>query len=553
MNRSLRDRAVDKAPELLLAAGALISVVVLLVLVRHLSYFGDSWEFLMNRRHLTADAVFEPHAEHIVPLQVLVTQLLLHVFGMTSPMPEYVLLALGVAATAVLLYIYVARRIGRWPALFAALLLLFLGPAYEVLLWSFEIEYVGSMLFGLAMLLALERRDRRGDVIACLALICCFGFSSLGIAFTIAGIVAILLGPRSSWRERAFVVVIPIVLYALWWIGWGHNAESHFSIHNLLASPRFVAEVAAVGVGSLSGLGTDPTTLSAEPIWGRTLLVALLVAFGVLIHRRKRVDPIVWPVVAAAVANWFLTAFNEIPGREPTASRYMYVSAIFIMMIVAGLLRGTRIGKRALIVAAIVVALVIAPNLVVLHKGREFFAESTIYTRSDTAALEIARPTVRPGFNLSNEVAGIPTLVNINAKQYFEAVDEFGSPAYSEAELAAAGEQGRRQADIVLSKALPISTVTHEGGYDASLGGCVQAGGGQQVEAQLTAGRWRIEVPPGTEGTPSLRRFAEGEHPVVLPAVPGGSEQVVTIPADESSRPWYLYVESTEPVSVCGG
>jgi hypothetical protein len=551
VKRSTLNRASRFAPELLLAVAVLISVVVLLVLTAHLTFFADSWEFLMNRRHLTSAALFDAHNEHFVLFPVLITQLFLRIFGMTSATPEFVLLAIALAITAGLLYVYVERRIGRWPALFAAALVLFLGPAYEVLLWPFEITYVGSMLFGLTALLALERGDRRADLIACVALVAGLGFSGLGIPFVVAALVAVLIGPRSTWRERAFVVVVPALFYAAWWIGWGHNAETHFSLHNLLASPRFVFEELAVGVGALSGLGTDPSTLSAEPLWGRALLVALVGVLGYLVYRRRRVDPIVWPVAAAALANWLLAAFNEIPGREPAASRYQYVSAIFILMIVAALLRDVRISRRMLVIGGVATVFAIAPNLVVLHKGKDAFAEQTVITRSDIAALEIARPRVSPEFALTPEVAGTGSLVDINAEKYFAAVDEFGSPAYSEAELVAAAEQGRRQADIVLSHALPISSITHAGGYRRPTA-CAEAGGERPVEVRLSAGRWRIEVPPGTEATPSLRRFAEGEYPVPFPAAPADSELVLTIPADESSRPWFLYVGSAKPVRVCG-
>ncbi|MGA8746788.1 MAG: hypothetical protein WB507_13140 [Solirubrobacterales bacterium] len=550
------ERATRIAPRLLLGAALLIAAVVTLVLVRHLTFFADSWEFLMNRRHLTASAVFEPHNEHIVVIPVLITQLFLRIFGMTSAMPEFVLLTIALLATSVVLYLYVERRIGSWPALFAATLVLFLGPAYEVLLWTFEISFVGSMLFGLVMLLALERCDRRGDVIACVALLLCFGFSSLGIAFAVAGAVAIMLGPRQSWRERAFTVAVPVALYALWWIGWGHNAETHFTLQNLLASPRYVAETIAVGVGALSGLGTEPATLSAEPVWGRTILIALIAAVGLLIYRRKRVDPIVWPTAAAAIATWFLTAFNEIPGREPTASRYQYVSAIFILMILAGLLRGSRLGKRTLLVGGLATAFAIAPNLVVLHKGREFFAEQTILTRSDTAALEIARRTVSPEFAFTPEVAGTGSLIDINAAKYFEAIREFGSPAYSQGELERAVPQGRRQADILLTHALSIAGIVHVGGFSpAAAAGpaCNRVGGvNGTVEAPLAVGVNRIEVPPGTEATPSLRRFTEGEYPVPLSAIPSRSAMLLRIPGDESSRPWYVHVDSSRPVEVCG-
>ena len=78
-------------------------------------------------------------------------------------------------------------------------------------------------------------------------------------------------------------------------------------------------------------------------------------------------------------------------------------------------------------------------------------------TKADLAALEIARSTVEPDFQLGAEIAGTPSLVNVYADKYFDAVDDHGSPAYSEGELLEAPESGRRQADIVLSQALPLS------------------------------------------------------------------------------------------------
>jgi len=549
------DRASRNGPRLLLGAALLAAAALILVLVRHLTYFADSWEFLMNRRHLTADAVLMPHNEHIVAIPVLIMQLFLRIFGMTSALPEYVVLVIGLSAVAALLFEYVRRRIGPWPALFAAALVLFLGPADEVLLWSFEIAYVGSLVFGLAMLLALESRTRRGDVIACVCLLLSFGFSSLGIAFLLGGAVAILVGPRQTWKERAFVVVIPAVLYAAWWLGWGHNAETHLTLHNLLASPSYVVESIAAGVGALSGLGTNTESLTTETAWGQILLVALVVAIALLFRHRRRVDPVLWPVATVALVNWFLAAFNFIAGREPTVSRYQYVSAIFVLMILAALLRGTRIPKKALLVGGVLTVLAIGPNLVVLHKGREHFAAETILTRSDTAALEIARPTVAPEFAFTPELAGTGALIDIQASKYFEAVDEFGSPAYSQAELEAAAPQGRRQADILLAAALPISSLLVPGGSGGVTRGCTSAGGTEgEAEVPLAAGADRIEAPPGTEAKASLRRFADaGEFPVSLAAIPAGAKMILRIPRDRSTRPWVLHVESTRPVAVCGG
>jgi hypothetical protein len=546
-------RLPRNAPQWLLLAAMLVAAVVTIYLARHLTFFADSWEFLMNRRHLTVDAVFEPHNEHIVVIPVLITQLFLRVFGMTSAMPEYVLLTIFCVATAGLIFEYVRRRIGPWPALFAAALILFLGPAFEVLLWTFEISYVGSMFFGLLMLLALEERTRRADIVACVSLLLCFGFSSLGIAFAVAGIVSILIGPRPTWRPRAFAVVIPIVIYAAWWIGWGHNAETHLTLQNIASSPTYVVEAAAVGVGALTGLGTNPSSFVVEPIWGRIFLVALVVGFGILIRNRRRVDPIVWPIAVAAVFNWFLTAFNFIPGRDADVSRYQYLSAILIVLLIASLLRGTRISKTWLIVGAVGTALAIVPNLAVLHKGRNYLENETILTRSDTAALEIARPKVIPNFGFPPEVTGTGALINITAEKYFEAVDEFGSPAYSEAELQTAQPQGKRQADIVLSHALPITAGT-EVGVAPEAAGCTAAGGANgQPEVQLSGEEVRIVVPPQTEAVPTMRRFSEvGEFPVTLASIPAESVMTIHIPSDESKLPWILHVQSTRQVQVCG-
>jgi hypothetical protein len=555
MDRARRERLIQNAPQLLLGAAIVVAFALVLRLSWHLTFFADSFDFLMNRRHLTADAIFDPHNEHIVVIPVLITWLFLQIFGMTSALPEFILLGIGLVVTAWLLYVYLERRVNQWLAVFGACLILFLGPAYEVLLWTFEISYVGSMLFGLLMILALERGDRRGDLIACVSLICCFGFSSLGIAFAIAAAVAILVGPRDTWRERAFSVVVPVVLYALWWIGWGHNAETHFGAHNLLASPRFVVEAAAVALGSLFGLGADPSTGIAEPVWGRALLIALVGIFGYRIYKKGGVDRAIWPVAAAAISNWFLTAFNEIPGREPVASRYQYISCIFILMILANLLKGVEWRRKFLIVAAGVTICAVAVNIVVLKHGKDNFYEQAVYTRADTAALEISRPRVDPEFELTPEISGTGALVNIYAEDWFPAVEEFGSMAYTEDELATAPEIGRRSADVILASALKIEGVIREGGpLLGGVGSCAEIGGPNGAgEVALHVGLNRIVVPAGTEATPSLRRFAETpEFPVPLATIPSSSTMLLRIPSDESPRPWLLHIDSGHPVRVCG-
>jgi hypothetical protein len=540
-------------PALLLAAVLATGVAMTLVLTREMTFFQDTWAVLIERRDFTADSLFTPHNEHIVVLPVVIELVFLRVFGMSTALPEYVLLAVSLAAVAGLLYVYVQRRVGPWPALFAAILILCLGPAWEVLLWPFEIGFTGSIFFGIAMLLALEREDRRGDIAACVFVTASLGFSSLGLSFLVGAAVAVLLGPRGDWSRRSYVVAIPALLFAAWYLGWGHDAESHISIRNLLASPRFVIDSIAVALGSLVGLGTNPLGGSPDPVWGRGLLIALVLFLSYRQLRKPGFDLWLWPIVAVAATNWFLTALNQFPGREPVASRYQYAGAIFIVMILASLLRGARLSSRGIAAAAVVTAIAVGPNLVVLEQGSDVLDAQSIYTKADTGALEIAGKTVPPMFQLTPEVAGTPSLVNIYAGKYLKAVDEYGSDAYTPAELTRAPPHGRRQADIVLSQALPISTVVQLGAY--SPGGtapdCVAVRRGSPSDLELGPGPTRIEVAPGPPAQFSLRRFATEEFPVPTEGAPGGSSTVLRIPRDVAPQPWHLRVTAVQPTRVC--
>jgi hypothetical protein len=542
-------------PLVLLVAALLLALVMTLVLTASFSFYQDTWAFLINRRHLSADALFEPHNEHLVVFAVVIEWLLVHVFGMDSALPEYVLLAIVLAATAALLFVYLRKRIGDWLALFATLVLLTLGPAWEVLMWPFEITFLGPILFGLAMLLALEREDRRGDVAACAFLILAIGFSGAGICFMAGALAAVLMGPRQTWFARAYIFVIPLLLYVAWWLGWGHDAESHISINNLAEAPVFVASSIAWALQSMLGLGPQ---IGSEPdfAWGKALFVGLVVVLGYRQWRyRPGFDRWLWPAAAAAFANWFLTALNAFPGRDPSSSRYQYAGVIFVFLVLANLFKGVRPSRTVLTVFGTVTVLVVGSNLVILKQGRDVQKAQSVITRADTAAIEIASRTVPPEFELTEPVAGTPSLINIYAGPYLEAVDELGSPAYSEAELANAPELGRRQADIVLAQALPLSTVTTLGADDGNGEGkpCVTVpGGGKAVpEVSMRPGETRIELASGPSAEISLRRFAVAEYPVKAEEVTGDSVTILRVPRDHSPRPWQLHVEARQPARVC--
>jgi hypothetical protein len=532
---------------------ALLAAAALLLSYGHgLTWFQDSWEFLMNRRAFSADALFTPHNEHIVLIPVLLTQLSLRLFGMDSMLPEQVLLTALLMGTAALVFVYVRRRVGPWPALMAALLLALLGPAWQDLLWPFQVGFVGSALTGVAMLLALEREERRWDGGACALLALSIGFSSLGLAFAVAAAVAVLQQRRRLGWRRAYVVAVPLALYALWYLGWGHEAETHLSAHNVLVSPRYVVEGLAAAVGSLLALATIFGEAVGRSTWGYVVLAALVALAAYARVRGRRFSPGLWPVLAAGATFWFLAGFNAIPGREAWSSRYLYVGALFVLLIAAELLRGVRCSRRALLAGGAVTLVAVGFNLVPLREGRDFFKGQTVLTRADLGAIEIAAGSVEPGFTLPPEIAGTSFLNEIEAGEYLTAVDEYGSPAYTPAELAEAPEAGRKQADIVLANALPVSIEAGAPAGSARGRHCVEiAAGSGAPPLPLRPGVTTVKFGPGAPGTIRLRRFAVAEYPLVSEGIAAGTTTSLSVPRDNSARPWRLQAEAAQGATVC--
>lgn len=559
-------------PTLLFAAAAAVSAGLLLLLGSRLTFLLDDWEFLVYRPGFTDEAILGPHNEHIVVIPILVYKALLATAGMDSALPyRAVSTALFIISVA-LLYVYLRRRIGAWLALVGAASILFLGAAWEDLLWPFQMGYFGSMACGLGMLLALERPDRRADLLACVLLALSLGFSSLGIPFVAAALVAIAIEPAHTWARRAFVVAVPVGLFAIWWLGWGREAETSITLSNLATAPLFVIDGFASSLAALFGLSTprDETTIAVLD-WGRPLLAAAVILAGWRLWVLGRVPRPLLVVVALALCFWLLGGINEKPGRSATASRYVYVGAICTLMIAGELLRGVRLPWRALAGIGVVAALAIASNVSFLHQSYKSYRATSELERADLGALEIARDSVDPAFRLDEQIA-LTAYVGVEAGPYLAAVDEFGSPAYTPAEIAAAPEPARRAADLVLSRALGITfTPAPEGAVESepagattpavvgdqvgwrTAGACVARDGGATTSVvELPPGGATLESGGGSPAEIHLRRFAVESFTIEAGRVSPGAAATLVIPEDRAEEPWELEVRSNGPITICG-
>ncbi len=524
------------------------SGVLLLVWLSDVTFWRDEWGFLLHRRGSDPDVFLDPHLEHIAISLIALYKGLVETFGMDSPLPFQVVATLVFLTSVALMFVYASRRVGPWLALAGALPILVLGPAADDLLWPFQVGFFASMSAGLGALLALERRDRLGDQLACALVLVSISFSSLGLPFVVGVAVDVAWG-RDRLR-RAYVAAVPLALYGLWWLVWGSEADNHLSLHNLVTLPGYVLDGFASSTASLLGLSTDTAVVESPLAWGRGLLV-IVVALAIWRLRRFRGA---WRplavVTAIALAFWVLAGVNAPLFREPFSGRYQYMGAIFVVLIAAELLRGVHVGRAATGATLAVAGLAALSNVSDLHREwAEDFSGFGRLQRGGLAALELSRNVVDPSFELTEQNSGVYYVGYLDAGSYFSAVDAYGSPAYSPAELAAASEGSRISADQVFTAAYAIRLRAAPADPPE---GCAEITLGREpagVEIGLAGAVLRAQ--PGATAEVRIRRYAESLFPVEIGTIGGGDEALVEIPRDLSSQPWELGLSGRGAIAVC--
>lgn len=552
-------RRIDPATERDIGAAAALGALLLLsgAIVffagRHLSFFFDEWNFILDRRGASLHVYLDPHNGHLVLFPVVVYKLLFAIVGLRHYWPyRAVVVALNLAC-GLLLYLLVRRRLGPWLALAPTALLLLLGSAYEDLLWPFQIGVLASVAGGLGALLFLERRDARGDVVAALLLVWSLTGAAVGIPFLVACAV-VLVAQRGAWR-RLWVVGVPAVLFGLWYLGWG--ASEHITSDAVLRSPQYVADAAAGAAAGIAGL-----TLT----WGPPLAIAVLAAILITLWRRGgSPEPLLLGSAAGVLSFWLLAAVARADAAEPAASRYIYIGAAFIFLIASCTWPGTVRRTGWLAVGVVLLGGALAGNISALRAGERGYRRIDTSVRASLAVVELSAPVVAPAF--------MPEPVNapqITAGRYLAAVRDLGSPAMTLAELERAPASIRAAGDSVLLGAEQLSvtpvagpiTGTRPLGTEASSGARVSARG---LCARLTpvgtAATLDVAVRPGGavlvhagSGAPVaiyLRRLA-GAFSGPSGFVAGTKIAVVRLPVDAApALPWHVRIAAAHQADVC--
>ncbi|HVD39454.1 MAG TPA: hypothetical protein VNC16_00425 [Solirubrobacterales bacterium] len=457
--------------------------------------------------------------------------------------------ALGICACAGLLFVFARRRIGDVAALAPALLVLFFGVAREQFLWPLDFNTSVALATGLAAILCLQRETRRGDVAACLLLAVSAAMIEVGLAFIVGAALLIAMTPE-RWR-RAWIVVAPLILYAIWWIWSAKFGQGETELSNVTAAPKTFFESIAVSLGALTGtnpvhadsFGTEVTTL------GRVLAAIGLVALVVRIALGD-LPRTIWVWIVTALAYWTLLAIAD---RPPQSTRYLLVSAVLVLLVAADCFRRPLSNR----VGAVLVVLALLPlpaNVDALFTAED---ENVLRTdvpksRAEFAMLELAGERVDPGYVVSADprVAdlGGSLYLGIPAGAYLDASKENGSIAYSLDELREQPEEIREIADAALAGAYPIELEPGDAPGPAETCRTTKPRNGHPAVVEMAGGFNHVRV--AGRGAPliGLRRFASSGPGVPIAKLQAGGWAVLRLPQDGAEH-WKLVTNAT--VTTC--
>lgn len=355
--------------------------------------------------------------------------------------------------------------------------------------------------------------------------------------------------------------MVPLVLYAAWWIaapkltGPVYLTDTHLRLENALLIPNFVADAAAAVLAALAGLGHDfaanlplagggSAPDIGDPAWGLPLAAALAIGLALRLRSRPRPPSSLWVSLATLLAFWVSIAMVSGLNRYPVSQRYAYTGAVLLLLVTSSALAGLRLPRRLVPAVFAVTALALGASLYQDRVASSVLRSYSTVSRATLAVLEIARAHVDPGFIPPDPTVSAAYQVVGGAGPTLDAVERNGSFAFSLAELRAQPESVREVADDTLAKALGLGV--------KPLGPRSPAAGCRRV-----AGAGRLTVrPPGVimrSATPrsvAVSRF--GDAPTVeVGSLAAGETSLLEIPADDTPDPWRVQVSPEGPLTVC--
>ena len=550
------------------------AAAMILVWGRGQTFISDEWSYLVVARGWSIETLFTPQNGHLILIPRLIYKGLFATVGADSHLP-YQLVAIALHFTVSLLFFLLVRtRLTALPALALTVLVIFLGAGWDTVMGTYEIPNLIGMASGLGTLLLLERRTFLCDIGACLVLAVSLSSFGVGIAFAIGVGMSIWLAGRGQWM-RAWIVLGPALLYIVWFVWARKFDQSDVTLAAISSILSGIADQLAAICAAITGLFRTPgnadlaTTIQIRPEWGYPLALVFVALVALHVGRAPRSIRF-WVVTATLLAYLALVASGLDPARAPNASRYVYMGSILTLLLVAELARDIKWSTATSLLAAALFGLALMANVAELRAGGRLFAAEGATNRATLAALELSGEQVDPNLPVedANTTHSHPDML-FPAFAYFDMIDEYGSPAFSLSQLAAADEQSRQAADQQLLRTLGIeaapnrvpllrrSDVVFEP-LDATAGRIANSRACLELlpdEGQTAV--FQFVVPPGgfsyrvsvrAEVGLRIGRFADliGE-----PLAPVAGSAEVAIPMDRSNARWRAEFQTGEKALVC--
>ena len=387
-----------RTPDAVFAVAATISVPVLLWFGRGLTFFSDEWAFIADRSLTDPSTWWAPHNEHWSTLPIIVYRALVETVGLRTYVPYLALVILLNVIVAILVRRQVERRAGPLPALAAGVLVLFLGSGFENLYWGFQIGFIGATALGMGALEVLDGPPTRRRAVALVVLLLA-GLMTAGVGLFFLAVVAVELLFRPDRRPWLGLLLIPVGVYATWFVLIGQEGlgahRDPFSLAAVLHIPEFLVAGFGEAAGAITGVGPGPG------------VVVAIVLLGLAVWRlaRDRALPVRLVAASAGIAaQYALIAVTRagVTTDQVHYARYTYVAAV-LALVALGVLVGpwlrtlgeaTRRRRLATIAgAAVVLELAFLWNVRLLLDGRQIFVERAEMTRAlVSAALASDRP-----------------------------------------------------------------------------------------------------------------------------------------------------------------
>ena len=568
----------EKAVERLAIAGLVSAMAIAAVLLiwesRGFTLMIDEWGWgFAARTNLDLHAFVDPHNGHFTAVMVLITKLALQLFHSDAATPLRVLAVSFHLATAACLFFLMRQSIGTAGAVIPTVLVLFLGAANDGIVGSHGMSVTITVLTGLAAWLAIQRNRLAWDVTAAALLTIGVATESTVLPFVFGAAVMIAMD-RNSPRSRYWVALVPLAVYVLWWLAWGHTQESDVAIANVAGLPSFAFNSLAAALASIAGVFTvtGSRTVGFDLSAGQALAGGLLALVLYLsLARRYRPGAASLVPFAALLAFWLLTSSVASPAREPWSSRYLYIDVILLLLVFAQEIAVSAVRRQATLVLVAICAFSLLPNIREITYAGDAGREQAETNRAVMGAADMVLGEAPAATLLEDPADLVGTQIGdmgFPIAQYAASRERFGAPAFSPRQIAAAGLQSRAAADHLLARALPISLTPAKGpphplpqalGASQSGGvlehshGClrfVPLAVGAQMSSKLPIGGLWVRPAPGAAVPVAVGRFDE-TYGVAVGSALAGRASILGLPAGRASMGWRVKLVTDQPLLLC--